>query len=586
MDYKIKINNFELKKEELKIAVSGEIIDPTISKENLPRPKLVLFFDNSEENRRIPLVIKEINYIDKVCYFFGEYSYKLNFLFWSTRKNNLPFSLSLKLYYGNFEVENAVFSTPEIVSENSPFICKNEKEKIVFTYKTIKSFRCKKLLKPFGLLVTFINFLIALCLIPWFLIEALLSFLGITEIHKKVVTPIPIRRIIGHINQRVYQFSKVKITLYLINKIIIILLYNLCKLFALQTNRISFISMRRTELSGNFEFVYDKLKGRKDLDIKFLLTYSNSVWLSPLKTFKFCYLCATSKTIVLDEFTPQIHFINLRKQTKLIQLWHACGAFKTFGFTRLSKPSGSPQNTKMHRNYDFVTVSSSYCKKCHSEGFGISEEKVVPTGIPRTDVFFDDKYKTEITNKLYSQYPTLKDKKVVLFAPTFRGEVKESAFYPTEKFDISTVCKSLGDEYAIIIKHHPFVSQKQPIPDELKSRVIDVSKNTELNDLLFISDVIITDYSSLIFEASLLKTPMLFYVFDLQEYIKERDFYFDLRLNSPGKLVYSQEELISAILNKDFETERMEAFANMFFDHFDGKSSERVAKLITDSLES
>jgi len=97
---------------------------------------------------------------------------------------------------------------------------------------------------------------------------------------------------------------------------------------------------------------------------------------------------------------------------------------------------------------------------------------------------------------------------------------------------------------------------------------------------LFVTDLIITDYSSLIFEAALLKIPMLFYVFDLNEYIKNRDFYFDLRLNSPGKLVYSQQELITAINNKDFEPERMDSFANMFFDHFDGKSTSRVVELI------
>ena len=78
---------------------------------------------------------------------------------------------------------------------------------------------------------------------------------------------------------------------------------------------------------------------------------------------------------------------------------------------------------------------------------------------------------------------------------------------------------------------------------------------------------------------------MLFYVFDLDEYIRDRDFYFDLRLNSPGKLVFDLPTLIDTIKSEDYETERIEPFKKMFFDKLDGKSTERVAKLITDSLK-
>ena len=184
--------------------------------------------------------------------------------------------------------------------------------------------------------------------------------------------------------------------------------------------------------------------------------------------------------------------------------------FKTFGFTRLSKPKGSPQPTRNHRSYDFVTVSSTYCKKCHSEGFGIATDNVVATGIPRTDVFFDENYKAAARKKFYDAHPTFKGKKIILFAPTFRGMVKETAFYPTEMFDINEVCSKIPEDYAIIIKHHPFVNDVQPIPDRYADRVIDLSADNELNDLLFVTDVIITDYSSLVFEASLIDIPMIF----------------------------------------------------------------------------
>jgi CDP-glycerol glycerophosphotransferase (TagB/SpsB family) len=275
----------------------------------------------------------------------------------------------------------------------------------------------------------------------------------------------------------------------------------------------------------------------------------------------------------------------LKPETKLVQLWHACGAFKTFGFTRLGKPKGSPQATRMHRSYDYVTVSSEYCKKCHSEGFGINTDNIVPTGIARTDIFFDEEYKANFRKQFFKEHPTFKGKKIILFAPTFRGDLKASARYPMELFDLNEVCETLGEDYAVIIKHHPFITEEHPIPAEYTDRVIDLSASTEINDLLFVSDIIISDYSSLIFEASLLNKPMLFYAYDLQQYIKSRDFYFDFKLYIPGKICTSLYTLLQAILNEDFETEKIERFRNMFFDDLDGKSSERIAQLIYKCLE-
>ncbi|MBR1731087.1 MAG: CDP-glycerol glycerophosphotransferase family protein, partial [Ruminococcus sp.] len=339
------------------------------------------------------------------------------------------------------------------------------------------------------------------------------------------------------------------------------------------------------ELSGNFEFVYNKLKDDKNLDIQFLYNTNTFRFMTKQQIKEFAEACATSKVIVLDEYTPQIHLINLKGDTKVIQLWHACGAFKTFGFSRIGKPMGSPQATRMHRSYDYVTVSSKYCQKCHSEGFGIATKRVVPTGIARTDIFFDEEYKNNFINEFYGKYPNLKDKKIILFAPTFRGDVKETAFYPMDLFDINDVCSELGDEYAVIIKHHPFIKEKHPIPEKYADRVIDLSDSTEINDLLFISDLIITDYSSLVFEASIVDIPMLFYAYDLEGYIKDRDFYFDFQSHIPGKICSSLVDLIDAIKNDDYEAEKIAAFRDMLFDKLDGNSSQRIADLIYKCLK-
>ena len=170
-----------------------------------------------------------------------------------------------------------------------------------------------------------------------------------------------------------------------------------------------------------------------------------------------------------------------------------------------------------------------------------------------------------------------------MFAPTFRGTIKDTAYYDMDKFDPNKVIASLPEEYVLIIKHHPFVTQKKfkhKIAKKYKKRIFDFSAESEINDLLFITDLLITDYSSVIYEASLLNIPMIFYAYDLEDYISDRDFYFEYEITVPGKIVFTQEELVQSILDQDFEHEKVEEFCRKNFDLRDGKASKRIADFI------
>lgn len=268
----------------------------------------------------------------------------------------------------------------------------------------------------------------------------------------------------------------------------------------------------------------------------------------------------------------------------MIQLWHACGAFKTFGCSRMGRPGGQSQQSPNHRSYDYATVSSHNIAKFYAEGFGISEEKVAATGIPRTDVFFDEEYKKQVREKFYQEYPKLKEKKILLFAPTFRGNGKLSGYYPVDRLDVNRLYEDLKEEYAIIVKHHPFVNNRSAIKKKYQDMIIDLSDNSELNDLLFVTDVLITDYSSVVFEASLLDIPMLLYAFDLDRYISSRGFYYEYEDMAPGKIIRAYSDLVDAIEQKDWENDKLEEFKKRFFDDLDGKSSQRTADLILDCL--
>lgn len=592
MDYKIKINSIVVEKQSMTIDLSGEFIDESINSKFLSTPKVILHFDNGEEDRRIPLVIRfrDITYIDGKCMFSGIYTYRLDYLFWKTRGRGLPFTLYFNLNFADFYAEKVPIDvTPdEFVQDKKFFKLEDCGDHFEITSKPerINGYNRKgSIVKAFDSLLKFITLLFSILLVPMFIIEGLLTFTGFKNMPSKIQSENKLVRLASYVIYRISRVSRENLTMDGYKRSLIRRKYKHKRHKAVQPNKITFFSARREEVSGNFEFVYNKLKDDKNLDIQFLFNTKSFRYMTRKEIDDFAEACATSKVIILDEYTPQIHLIDLKPETKIVQLWHACGAFKTFGFTRIGKPKGSPQPTRMHRSYDYVTVSSDYCRKCHSEGFGIATKNIVPTGIARTDIFFDEEYKQNFRNKFYKEYPDLKDKKIILFAPTFRGDIKQTARYPMELFDIHEVCETLGEDYAVIIKHHPFVTEQHPIPDEYKDRVIDLSESTEINDLLFVSDIIISDYSSLVFEASLLNTPMLFYAYDLQAYIKSRDFYFDFKLYIPGKICTSLYTLLQAIKEEDFETEKIERFRNMFFDDLDGKSSERIANLIYKCLE-
>ena len=196
----------------------------------------------------------------------------------------------------------------------------------------------------------------------------------------------------------------------------------------------------------------------------------------------------------------------------------------------------------------------------------------------------DKAYAERVRTQFFERHPKLKGKKIVLFAPTFRGNGQMSAHYPKNAFHPQTILEGLGDDYAIIIKLHPFCKERFEIPMNYRNQIIDLSDEDELNDLLFVTDLLITDYSSVIFEASLLDIPMLFYAYDLYLYIKNRDFYYDFESFVPGKIVFSEGELIKSIKANDFEQHKIKGFKNKFFDSLDGKSSQRVADLVLGCL--
>lgn len=352
-------------------------------------------------------------------------------------------------------------------------------------------------------------------------------------------------------------------------------------------NQILFLSEREPEKNGNLMLV-KKWFEENEPEVE-ITTFINTKTVDQLrkKELRDCaFKCATSAVIILEDFYPQLHSIQKRSETKIVQLWHACGAFKTFGLTRMGKQGGAPQTSMNHRNYDLVPVSSDTVRDIYAEAFGISGSKVQALGVPRTDLLFDWDYEEKKREELYGKYPILKENRVILFAPTFRGDGNKDAYYPLEAFDVNHFMERQPEDTVLILKNHPFVKQKFTVDAQWQDRVLDLSGEEHINDLMLISNLLITDYSSSVFEAAILELPMLFYAFDEKEYMDSRDFYFDYSQFTPGPVVTDFEALCeeSAAMLQNIvsanEQADLKEFRETFLNTVDGCSAERICRKI------
>ncbi|MCL2014071.1 MAG: CDP-glycerol glycerophosphotransferase family protein [Oscillospiraceae bacterium] len=287
---------------------------------------------------------------------------------------------------------------------------------------------------------------------------------------------------------------------------------------------------------------------------------------------RFLFYLAVCPITIIDDRYAFLYPLKLRRKTKLIQVWHALGAFKKMGGTRSDI---SPDTTLSHRNYSAAVVSSQNVIPHYAEAFNLSEEKIFATGAPRTDMFFDENYMQEIKQSQYDQIPVLRDKRIILFAPTYRGKDNRDAHYPESFLDMDRLYESLGEHDLFIIKHHPFIKNKTGIPENFGDKIIDLSFFREVNNLLLITDLLITDYSSCIFEYALLKRPIVFYAPDLERYGGNRGLHYDYDEYVYGTKCTNFSDLLKAIKKPELDTNKLEKFTKRFLQSCDGNSTKR-----------
>lgn len=351
-----------------------------------------------------------------------------------------------------------------------------------------------------------------------------------------------------------------------------------------------FVEVRFDEITDSFRLVYDRMKADGfDVHEQFIENIKPGKWGYIKRCLRMLEDISDAHYVFLNDACNVTSCIPLRKGTKIYQLWHACGAFKKFGMSTAELIFGdnrkSLEKYPNYGNLSYVTVSSPEVIWAYEEAMNLKNTKtqVVATGVSRTDVFYDQHFIEQSKAAVYSVCPTAENKKIILYAPTFRGRVAKAE--SPDCLDIPAMKRALGDEYVLLIKHHPFVKQPPVVPEDCADFAMDVTKSLEIDQLLCASDVCVSDYSSLIFEYSLFERPMIFFAYDLDDYFDWRGFYYNYDELTPGPVVKETEEIIDYIRHLDarFDQAQVHAFKEKFMSSCDGHATDRIMALVLNS---
>lgn len=350
------------------------------------------------------------------------------------------------------------------------------------------------------------------------------------------------------------------------------IIYFFIKLFPVQ-NKIVMISRQSNNVGLDFKLLGDEL-GKNHKVVYLCKTLDGGVK-SKFKTriiyffhmFRQMYHLATSKVCILDSYCPTVSVLNHKKKLTIIQIWHSVGSMKKFGYTVLGKKEASNMEIakimKMHQNYSFICASSENYVDHVASGFGVDKDKIKIYTLPRIDLLKDKNYEQKIKNKIYNNYPELKNKQNIVYAPTFRKDESEFNKYLSKLVDSFDFNK-----YNLIVKLHPLSKVV------VKNKKVIVDKEFSTFDMLFITDKLISDYSCVIYEAGVRNIPLYFYNYDIDKYLDVRGIAIDYD-ELPG---FAEKD--ASLLVKDFEKEYDMKYLEKFIKKYVSNTNDCTKRMV------
>ncbi|MGM9919659.1 MAG: CDP-glycerol glycerophosphotransferase family protein [Bhargavaea sp.] len=287
------------------------------------------------------------------------------------------------------------------------------------------------------------------------------------------------------------------------------------------------------------------------------------------------YHLATARYVFIDNYVGVFSGLRFRKEVEPVQLWHAAGAIKRFGWTdpETSKRSRRSQERfqAVYNRFSWIPVGSEKMKSIFIESFKMDAGHFLPTGVPMTDFYFDLAAVAKGVENVLLEYPAARGKKIVLYAPTFR---KDQLSQQNLALDFRELLNSIDEEFVVMVRLHPAVMENSKLPEH--PRLIDAGSYPKVNELLAAADILVTDYSSLPFEYALLRRKMVFYLYDLEEYSKKTGIWAVSGDFFPGPVAATTHDVISHINDPAIDYSRIDDFNAAWNKYSDGCSSRKL----------
>lgn len=287
--------------------------------------------------------------------------------------------------------------------------------------------------------------------------------------------------------------------------------------------------------------------------------------------FKDMFEIASAKVVIIDTYSIPVSCLNHKKDLTVIQIWHALGAIKKFSLQSVGKKQGRNSAISealcMHKNYDYVIAPSKKTGEFYCEAFGCKEENIKIATLPRVDKLLNgENLKTEFL----TQNIEYENQKIILYLPTFRENDLQIAEDLSRCFDGETNLK-------LLVSSHP-------LSETAKSVRYHFNGNFDTQDLMKLSDVIITDYSACAFEASLLNKPLFFYIPDYNAYKTEMGLNVDLIDEYSSISFKTADELKEKIKANIYDYKLLESFKNTYVENQGTGNTEKIVEFIVEKL--
>lgn len=351
----------------------------------------------------------------------------------------------------------------------------------------------------------------------------------------------------------------IKTGIFLLN-----IIYSILKLLP-QQKKVTFISRQSDKPSIDIEMLNEKLHElHSDYDTVVLCKTIKPGLKSKISycfhILRQMYHIATSRIVILDSYCIAVSVLKHKENLLVIQMWHSIGTMKKFGYSILDKPEGSSSKIarlmKMHKNYDYILAAGDGYKEHLAEGFNYPIEKIVTLPLPRVERLKNRQYAEKIRKDIFTEYHQLKEKKNIVYVPTFR-KINDDHFLAA----LTDLCDAVDySKYNLIIKAHPLTDLTE---FDCGNAILD-NKFSSF-DMLFVSDIVISDYSCIIYEAAVLKKPIYLYAYDYDEYMSDREIYMDYKNEMPYPIFTSAHPLIKSItINTSCSHDYVDAFLEKY----------------------